>query len=147
MKFWTIAVGAAALLSSPTASANIFHVIAFRYKAEVTPAQRTDFARRIVALKNSAKRDGRPYIVSVKGGRAISREGYDQRFQQMYVMEFKSTADRDYFVGQPYLPAMDPAHREVVDRLLPSIESDDAGKLTGTFVFDFDDTDPVFATR
>lgn len=124
-------------LSSP-AAANVFHVIAFRYKPNVTEAQRDQFAREILALSDRSTWDGRPLIISLRSGTPISREGFDQKFQQMFIMEFRTAADRDYFVGPPYLARAEAAHQAVIDKLVPHIEKDGDGQMTGTFVYDFE---------
>jgi hypothetical protein len=54
--FACLALGVA-LLASP-ALANVTHVVAFKYKTDVKPEQKADFARRFFALKDSARRQG-----------------------------------------------------------------------------------------
>ncbi|MBA2674832.1 Dabb family protein [Ramlibacter sp.] len=129
----------AALAGAACAQADVQHIVAFRYQAGVTADTRADIARRFVALKNVARRDGRAYIVDIKTGKAISREGMDQGFEEVFVVTFRDTADRDYFVGQPYRPAMDPDHEAVARVAEPLLARDAAGKRSGLFVFDFDD--------
>lgn len=146
MKIISIAVAAALALPSP-ALANVIHVLSFRYKPNVTASQRADLARRIIELRQTARRDGRPYIVSIRGGSAVSREGFDQKFQQLFIIEFKTVADRNYFVGPPYLKVMDPVHSAVADRVMPNVERAADGALTGIFVFDFDERASVGMTK
>ncbi len=134
-----LAAGFAALLMAMPSFANIQHVVVFRYQPGVSAPVRAENASRFVALKSLAKRDGRHYIVSIVGGKAISREGFDQSFDEAFVVTFKNEADRNYFVGKPYSEAMDPDHLALAKVVEPLLVHDAAGKLTGLFVFDFDD--------
>jgi hypothetical protein len=134
-----IMIGLAVAFIARTAFADIQHIIVFRYKADVTAETKAGYATRFFALKDLAKRDGHRYIVSITGGQAISKEGFDQGLEQAFVVTFKNEADRNYFVGAPYSDTMDPAHEALVQFLVPKIAVDDAGKLTGIFVFDFSD--------
>ena len=134
-----IMIGLATVFIAGTAFADIQHIVVFRYRADVTAETKADYAARFLALKDSAKRDGHPYIVSITGGKAISKEGFDQGLEQAFVVTFKNEADRNYFVGAPYSETMDPAHKALVQVVVPRIAVDDAGKLAGIFVFDFSD--------
>ena len=132
------AVLAAVLIAGP-AFADIQHIVVFRYRADVAAATKADLAAHFLALKDLAMRDGQRYIVSITGGRAISKEGFDQGMEQAFVVTFKNEADRNYFVGKPYSDAMDPAHEALVQIVVPQVAVDSAGKITGLFVFDYDD--------
>jgi len=134
-----LAAGFAVLSLAMPSFAAIQHIVVFRYQPGVSAPVRAENASRFVALKSLAKRDGRSYIVSIVGGRAISREGFDQTFDEAFVVTFKNEADRNYFVGKPYSDAMDPAHLALAKVVEPLLVHDASGKLTGLFVFDFDD--------
>jgi hypothetical protein len=121
------------------ALADIQHIVVFRFKADVTAQQKADIATRFVGLANVTKHNGKPYIVSITGGKAISKEGFDQGLEYGFVVTFKNESDRDYFVGKPYSDAMDPAHKAMVQTVVPALEADSTGKPTGLFVFDYDD--------
>jgi hypothetical protein len=86
-----------------------------------------------------AQRNGPPYIVSITGGTAISKEGFDQGLEQAFIVTFKNEADRNFFVGKPYSDTMDPAHEALVQVVVPLVAAESAGKPTGLFVFDFSD--------
>lgn len=139
MKTLAIVAAIAALAGAEPAAANLVHVVTFRYKPGTTAAQREDLARRIRALVITSLRNGKPYIVSIRGGAPISREGFDQGFEQMFLVEFRDGTDRNYFIGPPYGGKMEVNHRKVVDDLLPLIERDASGRVTGSFVYDFAD--------
>ena len=134
-----IAVAALATMLSHVAFADIRHVVAFQYKAAVDEATKAQIAQEFIRLKDRALRDGRPYIVAIDGGRAISKEGFDRNLQWAFIVTFRTEADRDFFVGPPYRKAMDPAHEALAKRVVPLIEADAAGKPSGLFVFDFED--------
>ena len=127
-----------AFSAAPT-FADIQHIVILRYKADVTAQEKAEIATRFVGLKELARRNGHRYIVSITGGKTISKEGFDQGLEQAFVVTFKNTADRDFFVGKPYSDAMDPAHEALVQVVVPKIEADSTGKPTGLFVFDYDD--------
>jgi hypothetical protein len=135
-----IAAAALGMMLAQAALADVRHVVVFRFKAGVDEAVRTNYVREFFHLKDRALKDGKPYIVDITGGRGISKEGYDQNFQQAFVVTFKSAADRDFFVGPPYRERMDPVHEALAKKLLPLIETDATGKPSGIFVFDFDDS-------
>lgn len=141
------AVGALAAGLPGQAWANVFHVVTFRYKPDVTQAQRDAFAREILALSETSKRDGRPLILSIRYGEPNSREGFDQCFQQMFIIEFRDVADRDYFVGPPYRDAPEAAHGRVIEQVLPHVERGPAGEITGTFVYDFETSETSSSPR
>jgi hypothetical protein len=121
------------------ACADIQHIVVFRYKANVTAEKKAEIARKFLELRNLAHRNGQPYITSIKGGDAISKEGFDRGLEQAFVVSFKNEADRNFFVGKPYGNEMDPAHRALAQIVEPLLATDEAGKPVGLFVFDFDD--------
>lgn len=104
----------------------------------MTAAQCDEFAREILSLSGTSKWDGRPIILSVRYGEPTSREGFDQGFQQMFIVEFRTAADRDYFVGPPYRKEAEAAHQKVINKVLPNVERSPSGQITGTFVYDFE---------
>ena len=132
--------GLAAVLIASPAFADIQHIVVIGYKPGVTAEQKAGIATRFLALKGLAKRNGKPYIASITGGTAISKEGFDQGLEQAFVVTFKNEADRNYFVGKPYSNVMDPAHEALVQIVVPQVAVDSAGKMTGLFVFDYDDS-------
>jgi hypothetical protein len=121
------------------ACADIQHIVVFRYKADVTAEKKAEIGRRFLELRNLAQRNGQPYIASITGGQAISREGFDQGLEQAFVVTFRNEADRNFFVGKPYSSVMDPAHQALAQVVEPLLAVDEAGKPAGLFVFDFDD--------
>lgn len=141
MKIRSIVVALAAVttLSAQPAFARIQHFVGFKFKDGVTEAARQKFRTDFLALQEKAKRDGKPYILSIVGGGAISREGFDQNQDAAFIVAFRNTGDRDYFVGAPYSTAMDPAHAALVKVALDMLDRDGNGRPIGLYVFDFDD--------
>jgi hypothetical protein len=107
--------------------ADIQHIVVFGYKAGVPAEKKAEIATRFLALKDLAKRNGQTYIVSITGGKATSKEGFDQGLEQAFVVTFKNEADRDYFVGKPYSDTMDPAHEALVQVVVPLVAADSMG--------------------
>jgi Stress responsive A/B Barrel Domain len=134
-----LTLAASALLLAGAAQADIRHIVIFKYRPQVAEATRADIAKRFIALKHIARHDGKPYIVSIVGGKAVSREGFDQGFEEAFIVTFKTTGDRNYFVGKPYQETMDPDHLALAKVAEPLLTHDTAGKATGLYVFDFDD--------
>ncbi len=112
----------------------IRHVVLFRYKPEVGDAQRMAVLLRFRNLKNSALRNGRPYIISIHAGRQNSHEGLGQNFDQIFIVKFRSEGDRNYYVGTPAVtdPAFyDPQHQKFKEFIAPLLADN------GSLVFDF----------
>lgn len=93
------------------------HVVLFRYKPEVTPAQLDEINRAFQDLQRQI-----PQIREFERGTNNSPEGLDKGFTHGYLVTFESEADRD-----AYLPHA--AHRKFVELL--------GGKLEEPFVFDY----------
>lgn len=110
------------------------HIVLFRYKDSVTPAQRSEITRRFLAMQKACLRHGKPYIVSIEEGFQHSGEGADQNLEQGFVVTFRSQGDRNYYVGQPVVT--DPAHYEPVHQAFKEF----VGPLLapkGVLVFDY----------
>lgn len=56
----------------------ITHIVHFAYKPEVDLSTRHLLASRFLLLLESCKRDGKPYILSLTGGKQNSTEGVDK---------------------------------------------------------------------
>jgi hypothetical protein len=128
-------VGVEAFTSRGYRRRTVRHIVLFRYRSEVTPAQRAEVARRFEALA-AAPRDGAPYIESIVSGEQGSGEGAGHGFERAFVVTFSSEGDRNYYVGEPVHDDpdhLDAAHAEFkafVGRLLqPGAD--------GVLVFDF----------
>jgi hypothetical protein len=133
--------GTANQLEISTALGAVRHLVFFRYKPSVTRLQRDEMAQKFLALRNLARKDGQPYVVSIDTGIANSLEKADQGMSDGFLVTFRSVADRDYYVGQPYATApypakFDPAHDAFKKALGKSGYLDDSAP-NPVFVFDF----------
>jgi len=93
------------------------HVVLFKYKPEITPAQLDEINRAFQDLKRQI-----PQVRDFERGINNSPEGLDKGFTHGYLITFASEEDRD-----AYLPH--PAHKKFVELL--------GGKLDDPFVFDY----------
>jgi lysophospholipase L1-like esterase len=93
------------------------HVVLFKYKPEVTPAQLDEINRAFQDLKRQI-----PEVRDFERGVNNSPEGLDKGFTHGYLITFSSEEDR-----AAYLPH--PAHKKFVELL--------GGKLEEPFVFDY----------
>jgi hypothetical protein len=129
------AVGVEAFTARGYRPRTVRHIVLFRYRAEVTPGQRTEVARRFEALAASA-RDGAPYIESIVSGEQGSGEGAGHGFEHAFVVTFASEGDRNYYVGEPVhddQDHLDPVHAEFKAFVGPLL----APGADGVLVFDF----------
>lgn len=111
------------------------HIVLFKYRKSVTPAQIEEVRNRFLALKTVAKRNGKPYILRLEAGAQNSGEGADHGFQEGFVVTFRSQGDRNYYVGTPIVTDpkfFDPAHQKFKDFVGPLLAEKD-----GALVFDF----------
>lgn len=93
------------------------HVVIFKYKPDVTPAQLDEINRAFQNLKVAI-----PEVRDFERGVNNSPEGLAKGFTHCYFVTFHSEADRD-----AYLPH--PAHKQFVELI--------GGKLEEPFVFDY----------
>ncbi|HMJ88526.1 MAG TPA: Dabb family protein [Candidatus Acidoferrum sp.] len=71
----------------------LFHVVSFKYKSDVTDAQKKEVETAFAALKKSI-----PQIKSLDYGTNVSPEGFDRGFTHMWVLTFDNAADRDAYL-------------------------------------------------
>jgi hypothetical protein len=112
------------------------HIVLFRLRAEVTPADRQRVVSEFTGLKGSLRRDGEPYIVDIVAGSQTSGEGVGHGFELGFVVTFASEGDRNFYVGEPVVSDPDcfdhehAAFKRFVGPLL-------AEGADGVLVFDF----------
>jgi len=115
---------------------SIQHIVLFRYADNVTDQQKEEVKKKFLALQQLCVRDGKQYIRSIETGTQNSGEGFDQQFEQAFIVTFKSEGDRNYYVGQPVITDAkyyDSHHQAFKD----SISPDKPVHPSGVFVFDF----------
>ena len=140
-------VGLNRFMASNYKKGTVKHVVLFRYTESTTPEQKAEIARRFVALKGLALRNGKPYIVSIETGAQTSGEGVDQGLEQGFIVTFKSAGDRNYYVGAPIVDTstleakranagfFDPAHQDFKEFVGGFLHQ--PINPTGVVVFDF----------
>lgn len=110
---------------------HVLHTVFFKYKEDISRDERNEIVRRFLMMKTAAKRQGAPYIISINYGKQVSLEGNDKGFQDGFIVRFRSISDRDYYVGEPVIPApelFDPVHADFKKWVAPYLED--------VFVFD-----------
>ncbi|WP_319435437.1 Dabb family protein [Mycobacterium sp. RTGN5] len=139
-----VALTALASLGTPLAkgddhpSSEIKHVVAFRYRPEVTAEQRTEVLNRFLALQDQCLRDGQRYVVSIVGGDCTrSLEGLTGGFEQVFIVTFSSRADYEYYIGRPFTYPFDPVHDAFKAYSTPLLAVDSVGQTNGALVLDF----------
>lgn len=114
----------------------IRHIVLFRFKSEVGTETRQLVIDKFVDLKNTALRDGKPYIVSIEAGIQNSLEGLEAGFELGFIVTFNSEGDRNFYVGTPAVidsRYFDPAHEDLKKFVKPYL----ADGSEGVLVFDF----------
>ena len=115
------------------------HIVLFKYRAEVSPAQKQEVIRLFLALERLCLRNGRPYISSIVTGAQNSTEGAARGLEQGFIVTFRSEGDRNYYVGAPGEQDSrfaDPAHAAFKRFVAPLLAPGD-----GVLVFDFREQD------
>lgn len=129
-------VGAAQFTKSDYRSGTIRHIVLFRFKADVTTAQKDQIAAEFKSLQQRCLRDGKPYIQSISYGDQMSGEGVSQGFTLGFIVTFNSEGDRNYYVGEPLVhdpQFYDAAHDNFKKLIGPLLD------VQGALVFDFRD--------
>ena len=129
-------VGAAQFTKSDYKSGTIRHIVLFRFKADVTTAQKDQIVAEFKNLQQHCLRDGKPYIQSLSYGDQMSGEGASQGFTLGFIVTFNSEGDRNYYVGEPLVhdpQFYDAAHHNFKRLVGPLLD------VQGALVFDFRD--------
>ena len=74
----------------------VFHLVAFKFKADATPAQIQQVEAAFAALPGKI-----PFIKSYKAGTNISPEKFNKGFTHGFVLKFKNASDRDAYLVHP----------------------------------------------
>jgi uncharacterized protein YciU (UPF0263 family) len=88
--------------SIPDTGYRLDHWVLFKFKQNITESEKQEVINRFLALKNSLK-NGSPYISFIEYGYQNSKEGLNAGFEIGFRVSFTSEADRDYYVGKPFL--------------------------------------------
>ncbi|EOO02886.1 putative stress responsive a b barrel domain-containing protein [Phaeoacremonium minimum UCRPA7] len=89
---------------------SVTHTVLFQFSKDASPDAIQEACGRMIALKDACVNPStqKPYIVSLRGGKDNSAEGKQGGATHGFVVEFASTADRDYYIQH------DPAHQTFV---------------------------------
>lgn len=92
----------------------IFHIVSFRFATSTPSTIRSEISARFLALQQAclSPTTGKSYIRSFTGGRDVSVETLQRGFSHVFVLEFATEQDRDWYVHH------DPVHREFGVRVL-----------------------------
>ena len=107
LTFLSIAMLTASALA---ADGPIRHVVHFKFKKEATPEQVKKITDEFAALKTKIA-----VVESLEWGTNVSPEGFDKGFTHCWIVNFKSTKDRDTYLEHP-------AHKAFVEILLPILD-------------------------
>ncbi|KAH8690115.1 stress responsive A/B barrel domain protein [Talaromyces proteolyticus] len=95
----------------------VLHVVMLTFKDDIHPKEIQSTITRMLNLKTECLHPGtaRPYIISLRGGRENSIEGLQNGLTHIFVMEFQTTEDRNYYVRA------DPAHLLFAQSIVPVV--------------------------
>ena len=96
--------------NSSKKQSNFRHVVAFKFKPEVTRNQIDEIITEFKSLKNRI-----PSIVDFEGGKDVSNENLHKGYTHCFTVSFKNEAGRAIY--QPH-----PAHQEFGKHLTPLLE-------------------------
>ncbi|KAJ9194439.1 hypothetical protein DTO164E3_7324 [Paecilomyces variotii] len=96
----------------------IVHIVMFQFKPDASEATIQDVVDRMLSLKDQCihPTTNKPYIKSSAGGKQTSPEGKSGGFTHIFVEEFETEEDRDYYTLK------DPAHLAFANSLGAVVE-------------------------
>src|SRR5207237_448519 len=97
--FGSLVLGAFVIMTSPPASAAdkvLRHIVMYQFKPDVTQAQLQDVIDAFAALPKKIDT-----IVGFEHGANVSKEGKSDGFTHVFVVTFKTEADRDAYILHP----------------------------------------------
>ncbi|KAG5974647.1 hypothetical protein E4U55_008129 [Claviceps digitariae] len=108
---------------------SVTHIVSLGFKADAAPEAITQCCQDLLALKQNCvlASTQKPYMISCKAGKDISIENLQNGFTHVFIMEFASAADRDYYVKE------DEVHRGLVAKWIASAD----GVVAKAMVLDF----------
>ncbi|KAG6002561.1 hypothetical protein E4U54_000850 [Claviceps lovelessii] len=109
---------------------SVTHIVSLSFKADVAEERINQCCQDLLALKNNCilASTQKPYILNSKGGKDMSIENLQNGFTHVFVTEFASVADRDYYVKE------DEVHRGFVEKWIASADGVAAKALVLDFV-------------
>lgn len=125
--------------SNPNTGYRLDHWVLFKFKPGITESQKQEVVNRFLALKNS-KKNGNPYITLLEYGSQNSKESVKGNYDVGFRVSFASEADRDYYVGKPFLTVpgtFDPMHDDFKNFVGAYLDLDSTNVNKGVLVFDY----------
>ncbi|KAL6852932.1 hypothetical protein ACO1O0_007480 [Amphichorda felina] len=97
--------------------APVTHVVMFQPKAEVSAEVAKELFDDMFALKDKCihPATNKPYIKSSVGGKDNSIEGLQGGITHIFIVEFESAEDREYYVKE------DAAHKAFLEKHFPNL--------------------------
>ncbi|KAG8995224.1 hypothetical protein FRB94_009333 [Tulasnella sp. JGI-2019a] len=113
----------------PRMSEKNIHIVTFKFTSSTSESSKLSVAKAFLALKTEcvSPSTGKPYILSLNGGRNDSKEGFDEGLEYAFVLEFATEADRQHYLNT------DMAHAKFKKILGPQIVKPEGD----SFIFDF----------
>jgi len=75
----------------------VYHIVGFK---AADAASLAGLTKDMLALKDNCVRDGKPYILSVKGGKQTSPEAIAAEIDVVFVMEMGSQEDLNFYLDE-----------------------------------------------
>ncbi len=110
LSLWTLFASVLLSCNNPSKNGNFKHVVAFKFKPEVSQNQIITVLREFANLKNEI-----PAIVNFEGGKDVSNENLHQGFTHCFTVSFENEAGRAVY--QPH-----PAHQKFGKNITPLLE-------------------------
>ena len=80
----------------------VVHIVLFKFAPSTPESVLAEVTERFLALKESPREDGEPYILSIDAGpQASGEEAVGADYDLAFVVVFASGGDRNYYVGEP----------------------------------------------
>ncbi len=77
----------------------VIHIVFFEFPETASQEEVETHCKAFLALKDTCRKDGHPYILSVQGGKQMSIENRPN-WTHGFVAEFASESDRDYYIKE-----------------------------------------------
>ncbi|EHK21793.1 uncharacterized protein TRIVIDRAFT_53297 [Trichoderma virens Gv29-8] len=109
---------------------SVTHIVVFNFKPDASAVSVKQCCDEVIGLKDRCilASTSKPYIANSKGGKDISIEGMQNGFTHMFITEFSSVADRDYYVKK------DKAHHDFIGKWITATDTIVANAMVMDFV-------------
>ncbi|SMO72780.1 Stress responsive A/B Barrel Domain [Chryseobacterium rhizoplanae] len=111
------------------------HWVLFKFRKDLTEAEKQMVIDRFMELKNSLK-NGKPYIQFIEYGYENNKSAANLNFEIAFHLSFLSLEDRNYYVGKPF--QNNPKHFDPMHDKFKSFVGSYLDPIGGVLVFDYD---------